>query len=153
MCRGPGHAPGAPALRHCGALAEPGGRAVDSTLERGHPRPDRAAHATSSALAQPRPCCARHAAQVALAAGALFVAALAAVHLVKPDLDPTWRPISEYALGDFGWLMTLAFVAWAASAMILAVTLGAHIRTRVGRIGQGFLLLGGLGPLLAAIFP
>jgi Protein of unknown function (DUF998) len=92
-------------------------------------------------------------ARFAFAAAVAFLAFLAAVHIAKPDLDPAWQPISAFALGDHGWLMSMAFLTWGASAIALAVALAAHARTLVGRIGVGFLVLGGCGPILAAIFP
>jgi hypothetical protein len=33
------------------------------------------------------------------------------LHLVQPRLDPTWRFVSEYALGPDGGLVTAAFVS------------------------------------------
>jgi hypothetical protein len=93
------------------------------------------------------------AARLAFAAGAAFLLLLVSVHLAKPELDPSQRPISEYALGDHGFLMTLAFLSWGSSAISLALALRPHVRSRGGRIGLAFLVLGGAGPLLAAIFP
>lgn len=53
------------------------------------------------------------AARTSLTTGTLFVLSLGSLHLLQPEMDPTWRLISEYALGRFGWLMTLAFLALA----------------------------------------
>jgi hypothetical protein len=50
------------------------------------------------------------AAQVALAAVAAFSILLVRVHVLKPEIDPSWRMISEYEIGRYGWLMRLAFV-------------------------------------------
>lgn len=93
------------------------------------------------------------AARLSLASGAVFVFLLAALHFVRPDLDPSWRAISEYALGDYGWIMTIAFLAWELSAIGLFVTIRSQTRTLVGRIGLAFLLIGAAGPILAALFP
>lgn len=93
------------------------------------------------------------AARLTLLFAAAFVALLTIVHLVTPQLDPAMRPISEYALGPHGWLMTLAFLMWGATAASLVAALQPHVRTRAGRIGLAFLLIGAAGPLLAAIFP
>lgn len=93
------------------------------------------------------------AARLTLVAGAAFLLLLTIVHLAKPDLDPSWRPISEYALGEHGWIMTLAFLSWGASAVGLFVALRAHVQTLGGRIGRAFLLVGAAGPILAAWFP
>jgi hypothetical protein len=93
------------------------------------------------------------AAQFAIWSGVAFLVLLMLVHIAKPELDPSWRPISEYALGAFGGIMTLAFLAWGLSAFALFVALRPHARTLLTRIGLVFLVIGGAGPILAAIFP
>jgi hypothetical protein len=30
-------------------------------------------------------------------------------HFLKPEFDPSWRMVSEYAIGRWGWVMQLAF--------------------------------------------
>ena len=54
----------------------------------------------------------RVAAKVSLVAGATLTVLLLGLHLVEPEYDPTWRFVSEYALGHAGWMMTLAFGEW-----------------------------------------
>ena len=93
------------------------------------------------------------AARFALAAAGAMLALLGIAHVANPDLDPSWRPISEYALGTYGWLMTAAFLAWGLSAFAVFVALQPHVRTLGGKIGLVFLLMGAAGPILAAIFP
>jgi hypothetical protein len=39
------------------------------------------------------------AARLSLAAATAFLAMLAALHVLRPDLDPSWRFISEYEQG------------------------------------------------------
>lgn len=95
----------------------------------------------------------RHAPRSALAGAVALPLLLAAVQLANPELDPSWRPISEYALGRHGWLMTLAFLAWGLSPLALATAVRRDVVTRGGRIGLGLLGLGAAGPLLAALFP
>jgi hypothetical protein len=60
--------------------------------------------------------------------------------------------ISEYALGEYGWIMTIAFLAWGLSGVGLFVALRPHVRNLLGRIGLAFLLVGSAGPILSAIF-
>jgi hypothetical protein len=93
------------------------------------------------------------AARLSLLSGAAFLVLLAALHFVRPDLDPSWSVISEYALGDYGWLMTIAFLAWGLSAISLFVAIRSQVQNLVGRIGLVFLLIGAAGLILAAIFP
>ncbi len=56
---------------------------------------------------------------VGLAGLGTFVVAVVAMHLIRPDLDPMDRTISEYALGGSGWLMTLAWLALLVAAFVL----------------------------------
>jgi hypothetical protein len=93
------------------------------------------------------------AALLALISAAAVLPLLAALHFLKPDLDPSWRMISEYALGEHGWVMTLCFLAWGLSGVGLFAALGSQARTVAGRIGLGFLLVGAAGPILSAVFP
>jgi hypothetical protein len=89
----------------------------------------------------------------ALAGAMALPVLLVAAQLSNPKFDPSWRPISEYAIGRHGWVMTLAFLAWGLAPLALATTVRRHVTTRGGRIGLGLLVLGAAGPLLAAVFP
>jgi hypothetical protein len=87
-----------------------------------------------------------------MAAGGLFTVLLAGLHLVKPELDPTWRFVSEYAVGRAGWMMTLAFISLATSLLAAVVATCRHVRTVVGRIGLVILVVAAVGLLIAAGF-
>ncbi|HEU5060857.1 MAG TPA: DUF998 domain-containing protein [Kofleriaceae bacterium] len=93
------------------------------------------------------------AAQVALVGCALFVALLALLHLVRPEIDPSWHFISEYAIGENGWLMGLAFFSLALGYLALAVALAPHLRGLGGRVGLALLAAGAVGLGLAGLFP
>jgi Protein of unknown function (DUF998) len=92
------------------------------------------------------------AARWSLAAAATFVVLLAALHFIKPGLDPSWHFISEYAIGDYGWIMVLAFLSLAVGYASLFVAIRSQLRTIAGRIGLALLLVSALGLTLAAIF-
>ena len=77
---------------------------------------------------------------------------LAALHFIKPELDPSWHFISEYAIGDYGWMMVLAFLSLALSYVSLFVAIRSQLRTIAGSIGLALLLLSALGLTIAAIF-
>ena len=51
----------------------------------------------------------RYWARTALAAVVVFFILLAALHFIEPEFDPSKRLISEYELGRYGWVMSLAF--------------------------------------------
>lgn len=95
----------------------------------------------------------RTAAVVAIVAAGIAAAALLLLHPLRPDLDPTWRFVSEYALGPFGFVMTVAFLAIAAASAALVVLMWGQARTVSGRIGAVLAAISGLGMLVAAVFP
>lgn len=68
-----------------------------------------------------------------------FLALLLALHLLKPEVDPAWRWISEYEIGRFGWLMRLAFFSWALSVLALAIALAPWLRSVPGVLGDWWL--------------
>ena len=99
-----------------------------------------------------RPALSLTAAGWSLAAAATALVLLAALHVLSPELDPSWRMVSEYALGDYGWVLALMFLAWALSCVTLFFAIKSHIRTVGGKIGLGFLLAAAVGMSMAAIF-
>lgn len=75
-----------------------------------------------------------------------FVGLVALLHLLRADdLPPADHFISEYARGDLGWVMVLAFLSWAASLALLA--------RRWRGVVRWALVLGALGALGAGLFP
>lgn len=90
--------------------------------------------------------------QLTIIAAITFVVLLGALHFLNPDLEPSWRVISEYALGPYGWLMRVAFVCLAASCLALVVGIRPHMRSLAGRIGLAFLVVSAAGMLIAAAF-
>src|ERR671912_3068410 len=92
------------------------------------------------------------AARLSFAGAATFVVLLAALHLLKPELDPSWHFISEYAIGRHGWMMVLAFGSLAFSYVMLFVALRSQLGTIWGRIGLALLLVSAAGLAIAAIF-
>lgn len=77
---------------------------------------------------------------------------LTCLHFLEPEIDPTRRFISEYALGKYGFLMSVAFCFWSLSHLFLFVALRNQLKTSVGKIGLFFLLVSALGLIIAGIF-
>jgi hypothetical protein len=63
------------------------------------------------------------AAVTALVAGGITVGLIALLHVLAPEYDPSWRMISEYSVGRYGWVMRLAFVTMAISPAATCVAL------------------------------
>lgn len=93
------------------------------------------------------------AARASLACGLGAVGTITAAHLTQPELDPSWMPISDLALGPGGWLMTAGFLLWAASGAAAVLALRPHVRGRWGWLGLVLLAIAACGPLLAGLFP
>lgn len=81
-----------------------------------------------------------------------FVVAVVALHFLDTDLDPVRQFISEYSLGDYGWLMKSAF--FVAGLGTFALTLGLRRSVEPGKrvrtttilmtlAGVGFFFAGG----------
>src|SRR5258706_10125639 len=60
--------------------------------------------------------------------------------------------VSEYALGHYGWVLSLMFLAWGMSAWTLAVALWSQEKTRAGKVGLWLLVIAGLGEAMASVF-
>ena len=89
----------------------------------------------------------RLAALVAAVAAALDLPVLELLHLVSPEVDPVSRPVSEYALGDFGWLAKIRTLAEGVAAIALAMAL------RRERAAALLLVVVGLLKLAIPLFP
>jgi hypothetical protein len=92
------------------------------------------------------------AARLSFAAAATFLVLLVALHYLKPGLDPSWRMVSEYEIGRYGWVMVVAFLSLASSCVALIAAIKPQIRTTGGRIGLALLLISASGMTVAAIF-
>lgn len=92
------------------------------------------------------------AARWSIGAAAMALVLLAALHIISPEFDPSWRMVSEYALGNYGWVLALMFLTWALSCVTLFFATKPHIQRVAGKIGLGFLLAAAVGMSMAAIF-
>lgn len=77
---------------------------------------------------------------------------LAALHILSPEFSPSWRMISEYAFGHYGWVLSLMFLCWGISSWALALAIWSQVHTASGRLGLWFLVIAGIGEALASRF-
>ncbi len=89
---------------------------------------------------------------LAMVAAAATLLLLASLHVLSPEFDPSFRMVSEYALGHYGWVLSLMFLAWGMSAWALAVALWPQVNTRAGKVGLWFLVIAGIGSAMASVF-
>jgi drug/metabolite transporter (DMT)-like permease len=70
---------------------------------------------------------------------------LAAIILIRPEITPTHKPVSEYAIGRLGWIAVLAFLVAAAAYALLFVAVRPLVRGRLGLSLLGICVLGTAG--------
>jgi Protein of unknown function (DUF998) len=96
---------------------------------------------------------ARMSERVVFLCAAYYVIVLIVLHILEPEFDPRFRFMSEYALGDYGWLMTTTFFALGLAPLAAAIGLRAvNQLSRSIRIGLGLLVVAAMFIWLAGVF-
>ena len=103
-------------------------------------------------ITQPAMAVSQTAARISLVSSMASLVFLAVLHLLSPEFDPSWRMVSEYALGSYGWILLLMFLTWALSCVALFLAIKSHVTTVGGKIGLGFLLLAAVGMTMGGLF-
>jgi hypothetical membrane protein len=85
------------------------------------------------------------AARLAIAATVSYQVLLLVLLVLRPDLDPSWHTISEWAIGPHGWIMSAAFLVSSLSYASLFLMLKSQLRGTLGRTGLGILLICSIG--------
>jgi hypothetical protein len=94
----------------------------------------------------------RSASRLSLTSAVTALVSLAGLHVLSPEFDPARRAVSEYALGHYGWLLSLMFVTWGLSAWALAFAIRSQVRGIAGYVGLVFLIAAGIGEAMASVF-
>jgi uncharacterized protein DUF998 len=92
------------------------------------------------------------AAWLSVGTGVAYQALLAALIFLRPDLDPSWHSVSEWAEGPGGWVMSGTFIVCAISYFSLFTLLRTQIRNLTGQIGLSILLVCAFGVAGAGLF-
>src|SRR6478609_5962765 len=92
------------------------------------------------------------AAQLAIGLIITYQLILIALIFIRPDLDPSWHTISEWAIGRHGWIMSLAFIISAFSYASLLVLLKSQVRGITGSIGIVLLAICVIGTIGVGLF-
>jgi Protein of unknown function (DUF998) len=77
---------------------------------------------------------------------------LLTLHFVSPEYKPSWRMISEYALGKYKWLITTFFYLWGVASIILSTLLWSEVSSTWGKIGVILVLISGIGAFMGGLF-
>lgn len=83
----------------------------------------------------------------------VFLAVVVVLHFVQPELHPSRRFISEYAVGRMGWLLNAGFAFFAFGLSALATAFGWRLGPPAGtRVGGVLLGVSALGILASGLF-
>ena len=74
------------------------------------------------------------------------------LHVLDSTVNPNWQPISEYALGNFGWLMNLAFILFGISFFFLGISIFQKSPNIGAKIGSILLIISSIGNFIAGFF-
>lgn len=74
------------------------------------------------------------------------------LHIITPELNPTWRFVSEYANGQFGYIMRFTFFLFAIATFATALLVKEVARTKLGKAASFLFFISSLGLTLAGIF-
>lgn len=91
-------------------------------------------------------------ARLSFAASVSSLLALGALHFLSPEFAPSWRMVSEYANGKYGWVLSLMFALWAMSSWALAYAIWSQVKTAGGKIGLVFLVAAGVGEAMGGLY-
>ena len=89
-------------------------------------------------------------AYISLISIGLFLFLLILLHFLKSDLSPAWHMVSEYAIGQYGWMMQVAFGCLALGCVSIAVAGWEQVLATSGRIGLVLLVIAAIGLTTAA---
>jgi hypothetical protein len=81
-----------------------------------------------------------------------FLAILVVLHFLEPEFNPSWRMISEYEIGQYGWLMSVAFFCWGLGVLDLQMVLARSLQTTWGKVGRWWLVVIAAAMIGAGIF-
>lgn len=81
------------------------------------------------------------AARLAIAALVTYQLLLVALIFIRPDLDPYWHTISEWAIGPYGWIMSMGFMISSLGYAALFIAIRSQVRGVIGYIGLGLLFV------------
>ena len=82
----------------------------------------------------------------------LSLLCLLVLHFVSPEFKPSWRMISEYAMGKHEGLLTTFFYSWGLSSIFLSILLWERVSSLWGMIGVILLFISAIGEIMGGLF-
>jgi hypothetical protein len=87
-----------------------------------------------------------------IASAAVSLLSLLVLHFISPEFKPSWRMISEYAIGKHKGVLTTFFLGWGLSSVSLALLLWNSVTTIWGTVGVILLFISAVGEIMGGLF-
>jgi Protein of unknown function (DUF998) len=87
-----------------------------------------------------------------IGSGMVSLFCLLVLHFISPEFHPSWRMVSEYALGKHKGVLTAFFIFWGLSSLLLAALLWSVVSSIWAIIGLVLLVLSGIGAIMGGLF-
>lgn len=91
-------------------------------------------------------------AKLIIASGGLSLICLLLLHFLSPEFKPSWRMISEYALGKYKPVLTAFFLLWGVSTLLLPVLLWNETASVWAKVGLVLVFVSGAGACMGGLF-
>lgn len=89
---------------------------------------------------------------LAIATGLLSLVCLLILHFVSPEIQPSWRMVSEYALGKHKILLTAFFFCWGICTFLGVALLWNIVTDFWALCGVVLVFISGVGALMGGLF-
>jgi hypothetical membrane protein len=91
-------------------------------------------------------------ATLSIIAAILSLICLLTLHFTSSEFKPSWRMISEYAMGKHKWILTLFFMFWSLSTLLTSVLLFNIVTSFWAVFGAILVLISGIGAFMGGLF-
>jgi hypothetical protein len=87
-----------------------------------------------------------------IALGMISILCLMALHFTSSEFKPSFRMVSEYALGKHKWLLTLFFLCWGVCTLLSGLMLWNIVTSGWTKLGVILLFVTGIGAIMGGLF-
>jgi hypothetical protein len=82
----------------------------------------------------------------------ISVLCLVILHFVSLEFKPNFRMISEYALGNHKWVLTIFFISWGLGSIVSGLMFLNIVTTAWAKFGAILVLVTGIGAIMGGLF-
>jgi hypothetical protein len=90
--------------------------------------------------------------QIAIGLSIFSLLALASLHVLSSEINPVWHMVSEYAFGEYGWVLSIFFFAWGLCSWATAFAIIPFAKNWTSKLSVFLLFVTGLGAIMGGLF-